>query len=362
MKEPALYDRRPKSIMSPQRVLFIGGGSLGHIAPSLAIAQALKEIRSDADIHFVVGDRPNEADFVAQNGFAATPFCAPRLGWNFLWNFRQAVRRAHVLLEELQPRVIFDKGGFVGVPLCFAARKRGIPIVLHESDAVSGWANWLVGKWAQAVCLGFKGSLTGSKTIFTGNPIRSLVTTGSRQKGIALTGLSRMRPVLIVLGGSQGALALNKAIAANLTQLLEFCDVIHLTGEGKSTVAQNPPGYWQCPFAGEELPHLYAAADLALSRAGANTITELAAIGLPAILVPLEGVAHDHQRRNTEVAVESGGCVLLEQGRLSASLVSTVRHLIEAADSRRIMGNAIHSLHQPDAARQIAAVIVRQLA
>jgi UDP-N-acetylglucosamine--N-acetylmuramyl-(pentapeptide) pyrophosphoryl-undecaprenol N-acetylglucosamine transferase len=105
-----------------------------------------------------------------------------------------------------------------------------------------------------------------------------------------------------------------------------------------------------------------AAADLALSRAGAGTISELAAVGLPAILVPLEGVAHDHQRHNAEAAVESGGCILLDQRRLSVSLVPTVRHLIEATDSRRIMGNAIRALSQPDAARQIAAVIARQLA
>lgn len=351
-----------RNAMSHPTVLFIGGGSLGHIAPSVAVAQALSEMHGDLDIHFIVSDRQKEMDFVARNGFAAIAFSAPRVGWSFPWLFWQAVRRAHALLDTLQPRVIFDKGGFVGVPLCLAARKRGIPIVLHESDAVSGWANWLVGKWAKAVCLGFEGSLTGKKTVFTGNPIRPMITAGSRQKGIAITGLSRMRPVLLVVGGSQGALALNRAIAAHLTELLEFCDIIHITGEGKSTVMNNPPGYWQCAFSEEELPHLYASADLALSRAGAGAIAELAAVGLPAILVPLEGVAHDHQRRNAEASVESGGCILLEQGRLPASLVSTVRHLIEATDSRRIMGNAIKSLYRPEASRQIAEVIARQLA
>jgi len=348
--------------MPSTTVLFIGGGSLGHIAPSIAIAQALHEARQDLNIHFVVGENEKEADFVTRHGFAVTTFSSPRIGWNFLWAFWRAVRRAYALLDDLQPRIIFDKGGFVGVPLCFAARKRRIPIVLHESDAVSGWANWLVGRWAAAVCLGFPGSLRGKRTVFTGNPIRPVIVAGSRQRGVAITGLSRMRPVLLVMGGSQGAMALNRAVAGHLTQLLEHCDVIHITGEGKSTVLQNPPGYWQCTFAGEELPHLYAAADLALSRAGASAIAELAATGLPAILVPLEGVAHDHQRRNAEAAVASGGCILLEQGRLSASLVPTVRHLIEATDSRRMMGTAIRTLYRPQAARQIAEVIARQLA
>ncbi|MFH1443953.1 MAG: UDP-N-acetylglucosamine--N-acetylmuramyl-(pentapeptide) pyrophosphoryl-undecaprenol N-acetylglucosamine transferase [Candidatus Peregrinibacteria bacterium] len=348
--------------MSPQCALFVGGGSLGHIAPSVAIAQSLTELNPDLTIHFVVSDRAEESTFVEQQGFKVTPFRSPRLRWNFLWTFWRATRRAKKLLEEIRPDVIFDKGGFVSVPICFAAKKKNIPIVLHESDAVSGWANWLISKWAKIVCLGFEGSIRGSHTRFTGNPIRSTIEKGSRQKGIAITGLSRMRPVLLVLGGSQGALSLNRVIATHLSALLEFCDIIHLTGHGKSVVAQNPPGYWQCAFADEEYPHLLAAADLALSRAGAGTLAELAAIGLPTILVPLEGVAHNHQRRNAEAAVRSGGCILLEQSRLSASLVSSVRHLIEATDSRRTMGTAIRALYHPDAARQIAEIIAQQLA
>lgn len=335
---------------------------MGHIAPSIAVAQALKAAHPDARIHFAVGMRPEETAFVTAHGFSSTPFAAPRLGWKLPWTFLSAVRCAHALLDVLQPDVLFHKGGYVGVPLCYAAHRRKIPIVLHESDAVSGWANWLVAKWASAVCLGFPGSLKGRQTVVTGTPVRQDLLFGSRQKGLVMTGLSRMRPVLLVVGGSQGALALNRAVARSLPELLTFCDVIHLTGKGKETVIGNPPGYWQCPFAGEEYPHLFAAADLALCRAGATTLTELATMGLPAILVPLEGVAHNHQRRNAEVAVDSGGCILLEQNRLAAALVPTVRHLIEATETRRAMASAIRALAHPDAARQIADVIAGQLA
>jgi len=227
---------------------------------------------------------------------------------------------------------------------------------------VSGWANWLISRWARHICLGFEGSIRSPRAIFTGTPIRETVIAGSRQKGIAITGLSHLRPILLVLGGSLGALALNQAIASHLTALLEFCDIIHITGKGKGLVMQNPPGYWQCAFAGEEYPHLLAAADVSLSRAGATTLVELAAVGLPTILVPLDGVAHDHQRRNAEAAVRSGGAILLDQRHLSSSLVSSVRHLIEAPESRRIMANAIRALHKPDATRQIAELIVQTLA
>ena len=348
--------------MSPQRVLFIGGGSLGHITPGIAVAKALRTLQPDVEAHFIVSTRPEDASFVRQAGFEATAIEAPRLSWRFLFAFFSAAKHARRILQERKPAVVFSKGGYVSVPVCFAARRLGIPIILHESDTVSGWANWIVGRWAAEICTGFEGSIKSPKAVFTGIPIREDMTAGSRQRGLNITGLSRTRPVLLVVGGSQGALEINRAVARHLPELLDCCEIIHLTGRGKETVIGNPPGYWQCPFAVEEYPHLFATADLALSRAGATTLMELAAIGLPAILVPLDGVAHDHQRRNAEAAVESGGCILLEQERLSKSLPSTVRHLIEATDSRRIMGNAIRTLHRQEAARQIAEVIARQLA
>ncbi|MDD5739751.1 MAG: UDP-N-acetylglucosamine--N-acetylmuramyl-(pentapeptide) pyrophosphoryl-undecaprenol N-acetylglucosamine transferase [Candidatus Peribacteraceae bacterium] len=362
MREPTLYDGTLGRAMSPHTVLFVGGGSIGHIAPSIAVAHALRERLPEAQMHFVVSTRPDDVSFVEKAGFSVTPFDAPRLSWNVLWKFLRTTRSARSLLQQLKPAVIFSKGGYVSVPVCHAAHALGIPIVLHESDAVSGWANWMVSRWAVAICRGFGTRKNHPKDAFTGTPVREDMATGSRQRGLMVTGLSRMRPVLLVVGGSQGALALNRAVAHALPELLELCEIIHLTGKGKGTVIGNPPGYWQCPFAIEEYPHLFAAADLALSRAGATTLMELAAIGLPAILVPLEGVAHDHQRRNAEAAVKSGGCILLDQERLAASLVPTVRHLIEATDSRLIMASAIKTLHRPEAARQIAEVIARQLA
>lgn len=343
-------------------VLFVGGGSIGHIAPSIAVARSLKERLPEAQMHFVVSTRPDDVSFVEKAGFPVTPFDAPRLSWNVLWKFFRSTQRARALLRQLQPDVVFSKGGYVSVPICRAAHTLGIPIVLHESDAVSGWANRFVARWARTVCTGFTGSIRSPKAVFTGIPIREDMAAGSRQRGLALTGLSRTRPVLLIVGGSQGALELNRAVAGHLPELLEHCEIIHLTGRGKETVVGHVPGYWQCPFAVEDYPHLFAAADLALSRAGATTLMELAAIGLPAILVPLTGVAHDHQRRNAEAAVESGGCILLEQERLPESLVATVRHLIEATDSRHIMGSKMRTLFRPDAARQIADVIARQLA
>jgi len=358
---PAECAIRDTVYLSMPTVLFVGGGSLGHIAPSVAVARALGECSPDIHPLFVVSTRPEDRTFVEQAGYRVIAFDAPRLSWRFPWKFLRALRAARRLLLQERPALIFSKGGFVSVPICLAAKRLHIPIILHESDAVSGWANWLISRWALKICLGFEGSMRSIKAVTTGTPVRADIVQGSRQRGLSIAGLSRMRPILIVLGGSQGALAINRAVATHLSDLLECCEIIHLTGKGKGTVIGSIPGYWQCEFAAEEYPHLLAAADLALSRSG-STLGELAAIGLPAILVPLDGAAHDHQRRNAEVAVRTGGCILLDQRHLSSALVSSVRHLIEAPESRRVMGNAIRALHRPDAARQIAGVIAQTLA
>lgn len=343
-------------------ILFVGGGSIGHIAPAVAVAHFLHERNSSYSMHFLVSPRPEEKIFVTRHGFSCSSIAAPRLSLTFLWKFFSAYRAAHVLLTSKRPRVVFSKGGYVSVPVCLAASRLKIPIVLHESDAVSGRANTFIARFADAVCLGFPGSEVKSpKTRVTGNPVRSDVTSGSRDDGLGITGLAGVRPILLVLGGSQGALAINEAIAEHLDELLRICDIIHITGEGKKTVRRSREGYWQTTFAYEELPHLYALADLAVSRAGANTIADLAANGIPAILIPLRGVAHDHQEANALCAVQSGGCRLLEQKKMNGELVPMVHALLEPKEQAR-MSHAIRSLHVPDATRQIAELIAGYLA
>jgi UDP-N-acetylglucosamine--N-acetylmuramyl-(pentapeptide) pyrophosphoryl-undecaprenol N-acetylglucosamine transferase len=236
----------------------------------------------------------------------------------------------------------------------------GIPIILHESDAVGGLANRLVARWATTICSGFAPAKNEPRIQFTGNPVSASITRGEKERGFALTGFSGTRPILLILGGSQGSLAINEAVVAHLGDLLTLCDIIHITGEGKRIIQGTRHGYWQIPFAFEELPDLYAIANLALSRAGASTLAELAANGIPAILVPLRGVAHDHQEKNARRAEQTGGCVVLEQEDLPSTLVGTVRSLLPS-DVRRKMGESLRTLHAPDAARQIVEVIARSL-
>src|SRR5690606_11710379 len=185
--------------------------------------------------------------------------------------------QAFALLGRLKPDLVVSKGGFVAVPVAYAAALRGIPVVLHESDLTPGLANRLCLPLCRRVCVSFpetldhfKGSARG-QAVFTGSPIRPALLAGDRARGLAFLGFDGRKPVLLVTGGSLGARAVNDAVRASLDALLEDHDVVHLCGRGRLDAARAAtPGYRQYEFLGAELADVLAATDLAVSRAGAN--------------------------------------------------------------------------------------------
>lgn len=343
-------------------VLFVGGASVGHIAPSIAVQEALVKLVPRLTSHFACLNTGLETSYLEENGLQYTTLRSPGLSPSLLWQFPRVLAETKRMLDAVQPDVVFSKGGHVSVPVCFMAWKRGIPIILHESDAVSGRANRLVWRIATKVCTGFPRRTSDPRYTHTGNPVREYVTRGSREEGLALTGFAGTRPVLLVLGGSQGAMALNAAVEGDRNALLEMCDVIHITGSGKATQRTTDRRYWQREFVTGELPHLYAVADLALTRAGAGTLGELAANGIPAIVVPLRSVGHDHQQKNAEAVAEAGGCLLLQQDRLQAELVQTVRRCLEERGTLAAMSAGMRACARPEASVQIAQIIAQFLA
>ncbi|MEK7591301.1 MAG: UDP-N-acetylglucosamine--N-acetylmuramyl-(pentapeptide) pyrophosphoryl-undecaprenol N-acetylglucosamine transferase [Patescibacteria group bacterium] len=335
------------------KILFVGGGSVGHLAPSVAVFRELKRVEPLADALFVCTEKPGDQEFLSKEG---VPFeTLPLLGRSLAlpWSFVRAVRKSKRILKRHRPDVVFSKGGSTSIPLCCAAKRRRIPIVLHESDAVAGYASRLIARLANKICTGFPHAIEGGE--HTGNPVRPDVTRGSREKGLSFARLSGKKPVLLVLGGSQGAEALNGVTRELLPQILNICDVIHLTGAGKEG-APPRPGYYAFPFAYTELPHLYAAATIALSRSGAGALSELAANGIPTILCPLRFVAQDHQRENATEASARGGCVVLEQSDLKETLLSTIRSMLED-DKHALMASAFRSFAKPEAAGKIASLL-----
>ncbi len=325
------------------KILFAAGSSIGHIAPCIAVWRAIEKLSPDASAHFVCSTGTDDQTFLQKEGVGFTALSGRRVS---LFSLPLMMLNAWMLIGRERPDAVFTKGGGVTIPVALAAWIRRTAIVVHESDAVPGRATRFLSRFAKAVCADFPN-----------NPLRSGITQGSRDRGLKLAGFSGSRPVLLVIGGSQGAESLNECIVKHLDELLRSVDVAHITGVGKSASAAKP-GYWSRPFVHEELADLYAIATLALSRAGAGSIGELAANGIPAILVPLEGLAQNHQVKNAQAAVRSGGCVLLKQAVLDAELVATVRTLAAHGEIRSAMSAKVRTLHTPDADVAVAKILL----
>ena len=215
--------------------------------------------------------------------------------------------------------MVFSKGGFVSVPVVIAAKGMA-PIVAHESDYTPGLANKITARFADRVCVTFEDTLkyVGAKGVHTGTPIRPELYGGDRQRGLDFTGFSGEKPILLTMGGSQGAQAINDALRSALPRLTRSFDIIHLCGKGKKDASIAEPGYVQYEYISKELPDLFAAADIILSRAGANAIFEFLALAKPALLIPLPlSASRGDQILNAGYFARKGYAMTLDQAGLT---------------------------------------------
>lgn len=339
------------------RLVISTGGSVGHLAPAVAVWRALQRMQPDATVHVLCSDRRAEADYLHYENVPFTALPLPRRSSSLPGSLARGFSTARRCLRDQRATVLFSKGSAVSVAPAVAARAAGIPVVLHESDVVMGRANRCISSIAQTICLGWSDAHAHERRTYTGNPVRPQVTMGSRAEGLRITGFTGERPILLVMGGSQGAQAVNDAIASMLHPLLELADVVHLTGEGKA-VGHARPGYLPLPFVTAELPHLYAIATVAVSRAGAGSIAELAANAVPTILVPIRGLAQDHQYRNALAAQRQAGCAVLAQEALLHDLLPLLGAWLHDRPTLEQKRSNMRTLHQPDAAERIARAIV----
>lgn len=293
-------------------------------------------------------------------------------------NARDSVRVARGLVASLRilrrwkPDVVFVKGGFVGLPVGIAAHLLKIPYVIHESDFTPGLTNKILSRWAAKVAVGFpvKGyhELPKDRLVYTGNPVRSELSRRHRLEGLAAFKLDASLPVLLITGGSQGARAINDCIIQALPELTEFTQVLHLTGEleyervlfdvkrlGK---VKHLKRYQAHAFLLKEMSYALAAADIVVARAGANTITELATLGKPTILIPNYLLA-GHQEANAKVLSRAGAVISLDERRLTSTLlVTTVRNLFGSDEEQARLIKAIRTFAKPSAAADLAQLIV----
>jgi UDP-N-acetylglucosamine--N-acetylmuramyl-(pentapeptide) pyrophosphoryl-undecaprenol N-acetylglucosamine transferase len=344
----------------------------------LSIASALRREASDnggLEMVYIGSAGGQEEDIVAREGISLrTISSAPirgRAPWEMAANVGKlsaGVKQARDVLAEFRPEVVLSTGGYASFPVAVAARMRGIPIVLYLPDLYPGWAVRAIAPLAGKICVTAVESLRkmpARKTVVTGYPVREEFRHVSRNEGRARLGIDPEERVLFVAGASSGARSINKAVAAELSGLLELCEVIHVSGKKDEPwlteirdrlTAETQPRYHLYGYMHDEFPRAMAAADLALCRSGASVMGELPAVGLPAVLVPLP-IAGGHQKPNARYLEKNGAAVILADEDLDGML-PLVGSLLHDKAKLRAMAEAAHRLHRPDAATRIARVLI----
>lgn len=348
-----------------KRIILTGGGTAGHVTPNIALIPELE--KRGYEIYYIGSKTGIEKELIANFDIPYYGISSGKLRRYFdVKNFTDPFRiikgysEADKLIKKIQPSVVFSKGGFVTVPVVKAAKRRHVPCVLHESDISPGLANRLCLSSASAVCANFPETLKNlpeDKAYLTGSPIRSELFLGNRLKGLDFCGFTANKPVILVIGGSLGSVRVNEAVREILPELLKKYQVIHLCGRDKVEASlQGTTGYVQYEYIQKELCDLLGAADLVISRAGANAICELSALQKPNILIPLSlEASRGDQILNAESFEKQGfSYVIREEELTSEKLLAAIHYLDENKESYR---KAMAESSQKDAVTKVADVI-----
>lgn len=355
----------------------------GHLTPALAVIEKLS-IKSDVEIFFIgrkfamEGDKEEsaESNMLPKVGIPFYPLTTGRLQRRFtrytlpsLLKIPVGFWQAWGYLKNIHPDVVLSFGGYLALPVVVAAKIQKIPIITHEQTAVFGLANRIIARLADKIALSWEESMKffpSNKAVFTGNPIRSALLEVKRRPGKI--------PLLYFTGGNQGAHIINQTLLEILPELLEICSVVHQTGSQwksqdferalrlqKGLPANLASRYlvkkW---FETEELVKIFAKATLTIGRSGANTVTELAALGIPAILIPLPWVTQDEQTKNAKVLETSGSALILREAELSGKrLFTTIQLALEKLEELEANAKSFKKIFKTDAASKLSELVIQ---
>ena len=349
-----------------KKIIMTGGGTAGHVTPNIALMPALKE--AGFDIEYIGSINGMEKGLIEATGTPYHGISSGKLRRYFDWkNFSDPFRvlkgygQAVSLMKKIKPDVVFSKGGFVSVPVVLAAKHCHIPAIIHESDITPGLANKIAIKGAKKVCCNFPETikyLPADKAVLTGSPIRRELFSGNAENAIRLCNFKdHSKPVLLIIGGSLGSKIVNEAVRKVLPELLEKFYVIHLCGKGNlDNSLSGTIGYAQFEYASSELTDMFALADMAISRAGANSICELLALHKPNILIPLSAAAsRGDQVLNANSFKKQGFSYVLEEEHLTAE--SLLKAVQEVYDNRQKYIDAMAQSGQMDSIGTIVDLI-----
>lgn len=348
-----------------KRIILTGGGTAGHVTPNIALLPKLQEM--GFDIHYIGSYNGIEKELIEPFGIPYHGISSGKLRRYFsLQNFTDPFRvlkgmgEARKLIRDLKPDVIFSKGGFVSVPVVLAGKKCKVPVIIHESDMTPGLANKIAIPSATKVCCNFPETLEylpKEKAVLSGSPIRQELLSGNKIAAMDLCGFSADKPIILVIGGSLGSVAVNNAVRAALPELLKSFQIVHLCGKGKVDESlNNTTGYRQFEYIKEELRDIFAMTDIVISRAGANAICELLALRKPNLLIPLSANAsRGDQILNARSFERQGFSLVLEEEEVTKdSLLEAVQNLY---DNRNTFIDAMRNSGQQDSINTILNLV-----
>lgn len=360
-------DRMGKSL----RVVIACGGTGGHLFPGIAVAEELSArghqpllLISQKSVDREASRKYGDLEFIAIPAIAKPATTSLRM-LPFLWKMWGSVRQCKDILRTRGADAVIGMGGFTSLAPVYAARAMGLAAFVHDSNALPGKANRLTARWCDQVFVGMKEALAyfpQSLVTVTGTPVRKEINQlPDRATAARKFGLDPSRPIVVVMGGSQGARRLNALVAEAWENFPSGTQVLHIAGSGDENRVREMTGndarYRVVGFC-DDMAAVYALTDLILCRSGASSLTELAHAGLPAILVPYPHAADDHQTTNAEVFARAGAAVLVQEADLTNDrLMSLVSEILSQDERRESMRRAALSLDVPDAAARISAAI-----
>lgn len=327
-----------------KKIVFTGGGTAGHIMPNIAIIDNLKDYKI-----YYLGSSGMEKDIISKYNnieFIEIPsvkFKRSLSPQNLLIPFKliKAVNKTKDILKTIKPHLVFSKGGYVSLPPCLSAKQLGIPVITHESDLSIGLANKIISKIAKYVCCSFKATADNLRKngIHTGSPIRNNIFHGNKNIVLNRHKINNSLPIILIVGGSQGAGAINKVIWENISKLTKRYNLIHIVGKNNINKDIKSNNYYQLEFV-NDIENYFDASDIVVSRAGSNTIFELLALAKPMILIPLPKTKHSRgdQVDNANYFKKHKLAKVLDQNNLTIeSLLATIE--LTFNDKNKLINN-----------------------
>lgn len=346
------------------KIILSGGGTGGPVSPLIAIYQEIKKRQPQADFLWVGTKSGPEAKMVSSYGINFQSISSGKLRRYFSWqNFFDPILifigfiQSFFIILKYKPNLIMSAGGFVAVPVALAAWILKKPVIIHQQDIRTGLANKIMTPLAKVITVSFAKSLKDfpqQKTSVVGNPVRQEILQGNKKAGLNFLGFDENLPVVLVMGGGTGASFLNQLVEKSISELIKFCQVVHLTGS-RAVKEINDPRYKKFEFLTKEIKDVFAASDLAVTRGGMATLTEFAALAKPTLIIPMPG----QQEENANEFFKNNAAAVIKQQNLNPeNFVTAIKELLDSPNELETFRRNMPKVLDTKAAERIVNIIL----